>query len=182
MRIISGKYKKKKINPPNNLVARPTTDMAKEALFNVLQHQYDFEQAKVLDLFSGTGSISYEFASRGTQNITLVESNTKCFRFIKKTIEELNFNAIRPIYANAMTYIKEHLCLNYDIIFADPPYSMPHIEDIPIHIFENKLINTEGVAIIEHSNKTDLSKLPYYSFTKQYSAVHFSFFYNIEKE
>ena len=122
MRIISGQYKGRRISPPKNLPVRPTTDMSKEALFNVLNNYFDFEGLKILDLFSGTGNISYEFASRGSQNITSVDADFGCIKFIKQTATEFDFN-IAAIKSDIFAFI-EKCQSSYDIIFADPPYAL----------------------------------------------------------
>lgn len=176
MRIVSGKFRKKNIVPPKNFKARPTTDMAKESLFNILENMYEFESLKILDLFGGTGSISYEFASRGCSEITSVEINFKHHAFIKKTIEELELQEqVKVIRKDAFVFIKK-INKNYDIIFADPPYDLENLEIIPEKIFENNLLKNGGMFIFEHSDKFDFRKNPYFSFHKKYGSVNFTFF------
>lgn len=176
MRIISGKFRKKNIIPPKNFKARPTTDMAKESLFNILENTYEFEALKILDLFSGTGSISYEFASRGCLDITSVELNFKHYAFVKKTVENLGIQEqVKVIRKDAFVFIKK-TNKDYDLIFADPPYDLENLQNIPKKIFENNLLKSGGILVFEHSDKFDFRKNPYFSFNKKYGSVNFSFF------
>ena len=137
MRIIGGKYKGKNIIAPKNLPVRPTTDFAKESLFNILNNQIDFEDCKLLELFAGTGNIGYEFASRGCEEITSLDVNFQCIQFIKRMNKELQFNN-RVIRSEVMRYLKQ--CREkYNFIFADPPYQMKGINNIPKLVFEKEL-------------------------------------------
>ncbi|MBE9467602.1 MAG: RsmD family RNA methyltransferase [Bacteroidetes bacterium] len=175
MRIISGIYKKKLISPPKNFKLRPTTDIAKEALFNIISNNFDFEDIAVLDLFSGTGSISYEFASRGCNSIISVENNYKHASFIKGTAKQLNFDQIKTIKIDAFSYLKS--CQSsFDLIFADPPYDLKEIEKIPEYVFTNNLLKNNSWLIVEHSEKTNFSESPYFKELRNYSKVHFSIF------
>ena len=176
MRIISGKYKGRRISPPKNLPVRPTTDMSKEALFNVLRNHFDFSGLKVLDLFSGTGNISYEFASRGSDNITCVDGDMGCVKFIKQTATEFDFNIV-AIKSDVLKYI-ERCKAKYDIIFADPPYALDQktFEKIVLSIFEQNLLEDAGMMIIEHSKYTKLDHIIHFSFKKSYGGSIFSFF------
>jgi len=176
MRIISGKFKKKSIYPPKNFNARPTTDVAKESLFNILENEFEIENLKVLDLFGGTGSISYEFASRGCKDITCVEINFNHYNFIKKTIHELGVqNEVHVTKANVFNYLPK--CPHkYDLIFADPPYELENIETIPDLIFKYQLLLPNSTLIVEHSDKTLFSKSPLFTRQKTYGSVNFSFF------
>ncbi len=176
MRIISGKYKGRRISPPKNLPVRPTTDMSKEALFNVLRNHFNFDGLKVLDLFSGTGNISYEFASRGSDNITCVDGDFGCVKFIKQTATEFDFN-IAAVKSDVLKFI-EKCNAKYDIIFADPPYAFEQkiFEKIVIDIFDRNLLEEEGMMIIEHSKYTKLDHLIHFSFKKSYGGSIFSFF------
>ncbi|MEK6155245.1 RsmD family RNA methyltransferase [Flavobacteriaceae bacterium 3-367] len=176
MRIISGKYKGKRINAPKGLPVRPTTDMAKEALFNILNNGYYFDEISVLDLFSGTGNISYEFASRGTEDIVAVDANAKCIKFIEQTSQANSFN-IATVKSDVFTYL-QRVPVQADIIFADPPYDMS-VEDfakIPELIFTNGLLKEHGVLILEHSKHTALSQLRNFSHQRKYGGSIFSFF------
>lgn len=176
MRIISGKLKGKRISAPKNLPVRPTTDMAKEALFNILNNIYYFDSISVIDLFAGTGNISFEFASRGTQDIYAIDGNFNCVKFIYKITQELNL-PINPYKSDVFKFLdKTHMTA--DIIFADPPYNMEvdrflKIADV---IFAKNLLNEEGVLIIEHSKHMDLSEHPHFNYSKKYGGSVFSFF------
>ncbi len=176
MRIISGKYKGRRINPPKNLPVRPTTDMSKEALFNVLNNYYDFAALQVLDLFAGTGNISYEFASRGSDNITSVDGDFGCVKFIKQTATEYDFN-IAAVRSDVMAFIGR-ASAEYDIIFADPPYNLDQdtFEKLVLAIFSNNLLRDNGMLVIEHSKYTKLDHLPNFSFKKSYGGSIFTFF------
>ncbi len=155
---------------------RPTTDMSKEALFNVLNNHFNFDQLKVLDLFSGTGNISYEFASRGSMNITSVDADFGCVKFIKQTAVEFDFN-IAAIKSDVLQYI-ERCKSTYDIIFADPPYGLDQktFEKIVVSVFAHGLLQENGMMIIEHSKYTKLDHLEHFSFKKSYGGSIFSFF------
>ena len=176
MRIISGQFKGRKLNPPKNLPVRPTTDMSKEALFNVLNNHFEFEDLKVLDLFAGTGNISYEFASRGSQNITCVDADFGCIKYIKQTAAEFDFN-IACIKSDVLSYINK--CnTTYNMIFADPPYGFEQktFENIVLSIFKQNLLQQNGMFVIEHSKYTKMDHLPHFSFKKTYGGSIFSFF------
>jgi 16S rRNA (guanine966-N2)-methyltransferase len=176
MRIISGKYKGRRISPPKGLPVRPTTDMSKEALFNVLNNHFSFEGLKVLDLFSGTGNISYEFASRGSTPITSVDGDFGCVKFIKQVASEYDFN-IAATKSDVFSFL-EKCKTTYDIIFADPPYGFDQkiFEKIVLLIFEKGLLNEDGMMIIEHSKYTKLDHMINFSFQKSYGGSIFSFF------
>ena len=176
MRIISGHYKGRKILAPKRLPVRPTTDMAKEALFNILNNRYYFNEISVLDLFAGTGNISYEFASRGTENILAVDSHFGCTNFINSTAYDFNM-PIDTIKSDVFKYL-ESTNTTYDLIFADPPYdfSITLFSKIPELVFKNNLLNDEGLLIVEHSKHTDLSDLEYFFEVKAYGGNCFSFF------
>jgi 16S rRNA (guanine966-N2)-methyltransferase len=176
VRIISGKYKGRRISPPRNLPVRPTTDMSKEALFNVLNNHFNFADLKILDLFSGTGNISFEFGSRGSGPITSVDGDFGCVKFIKQTADEFEFD-ITAIKSDVFKFLEKHKA-SYDIIFADPPYNIDQkeFEKIVNLVFENELLNEEGMMVIEHSKHTKLDHLINFSFQKNYGGSVFSFF------
>ncbi|NBL65215.1 16S rRNA (guanine(966)-N(2))-methyltransferase RsmD [Flavobacterium sp. NST-5] len=176
MRIISGKYKGRRISPPKNLPVRPTTDMSKEALFNILNNYFNFSGLKILDLFAGTGNISYEFASRGSENITSVDADFGCVKFIKQTADEFDFN-ISAIKSNVFQFL-EKANSQYDIIFADPPYGLEQkdFDKIVNLVFEKNLLDEEGMMVIEHSKYTPLKHMANFSFEKNYGGSYFSFF------
>ena len=179
MRIISGLFKGRRITAPKKLPVRPTTDMAKEALFNILNNQYYFDDISVLDLFSGTGNISYEFASRGTEEITAVDENFGCIKFINETAEAFEMT-ISTVKSDVFKFLEKSK-QKHTIIFADPPYDfdLEAFSKIPELVFENQLLEDEGLLIVEHSKHTDLSSLKQYSHSKSYGGNMFSFF---EKE
>ena len=176
MRIISGFHKGKRILAPKKLPVRPTTDRSKEALFNILQNQFDWENTSALDLFSGTGSISYEFGSRGAKEIIAVDQNKMCNDFIRKTSERLELN-IKAIKMDAVKYLST-ISKSYDLIFADPPYHQKTDQYIRLieTIFDNNLLKKEGLLIIEHSRQKKLESHPRFSKSKKYGNNVFSFF------
>ncbi len=176
MRIVSGTFKGRRISAPKKLPVRPTTDMAKEALFNILNNLYYFNEVSIIDLFAGTGSISYEFASRGTKQITAVDQNFNCIKFINKTSEDFKMQ-IQTIKSDAFKFL-EKTKLKANIIFADPPYANTEeqFSRIPILVFQNDLLEDNGLLIIEHSKHTDLSNLEHFSYSKHYGGCVFSFF------
>ena len=177
MRIISGKYKGRAIDPPKNLRARPTTDFAKENLFNVLTNLIDFDESDVLDLFAGTGSISYEFASRGARSVTSVEINAVHYDFIRRTARELGCETLYPVKANAFLYLKS--CpKQFDVIFSDAPYDLEGSEEVVRLVLENGLLREGGILIFEHSRNTDFSNYSAFWQLRSYGSVQFSFFKN----
>lgn len=175
MRIISGTHKGRHLYPPKNFRARPTTDTAKESLFNILVNYYDLEKVKVLDLFSGTGGIGFEFVSRGCIEAHLVEKNRKHISFIEKTISEFKFEQIKVFHTDAFRAIR-NTPDRYDLIFADPPYDMPGTEKLPDMIFEYSLLKENGRFILEHSSKQNFSVHPHFIEHRKYGNVQFSFF------
>jgi 16S rRNA (guanine966-N2)-methyltransferase len=180
VRIISGKYKGRRIFPPKGLPVRPTTDMSKEALFNVLNNHFSFEGLKILDLFAGTGNISFEFASRGSTPITSVDADFGCVKFIKQVAAEYDFN-IAATKSDVFTFLERNKA-TYDIIFADPPYALDQktFDKIVLTVFEKNTLQEDGMMIIEHSKYTKLDHLIHFSFKKSYGGSIFSFF-EIEK-
>lgn len=176
MRIISGKYKGKRLIAPKKLPVRPTTDFAKESLFNILNNHYFFDEISVLDLFSGTGNISFEFASRGCENIHSVDITSSCIQFINKIAKELHF-PIKITKADVFKFL-EHYTQKSTVIFADPPYDMEQnqFEQLVKLIFSNNLITDNGMLIVEHSKHTDLDHLPNFSSQRKYGGNVFSFF------
>ena len=182
MRIISGKYKGRRIQAPKNLPVRPTTDIGKESLFNILNSRFDFDGLRVLDLFAGTGNIGYEFASRGCESVTSVDADAGCVKFIKKTAAEFEF-PMTVIGGNAFTFLQKATG-NYDFIFADPPYAMEQKDfDKLVHlIFDRGLLVPDGMMIIEHSRYTKTESLPNFSFQRGYGGAYFSFFEILQEE
>ncbi|KRO85873.1 MAG: RsmD family RNA methyltransferase [Bacteroidetes bacterium] len=176
MRIISGNKKGKRINIPKNLPIRPTTDQSKEAVFNIIYNKFDFKNIKVLDLFSGSGSISYEFSSRGVNQVTSIDNNHKCVKFIKSTANELNLN-INVIKSDVVKFLKANI-FNYDVIFCDPPYSysLENYKEIQSLIFNDKTLNSNGIFILEHSKAIKLDSINNFKESREYGGCSFSFF------
>ena len=176
MRIISGKLKGRRLRAPKNLPVRPTTDMAKEALFNILNNQYYFDSISVIDLFSGTGNISYEFASRGTKTVFAIDANYNCIRYVNETAKELELDI--STYKSDVYKFLETTSLQADIIFADPPYDfeVEKFLEIVDTVFEKNLLKEDGVLIIEHSKHTNLTTHKSHSYDKRYGGNVFSFF------
>jgi 16S rRNA (guanine966-N2)-methyltransferase len=178
MRIIAGKYGGRKIRPPSKMPhTRPTTDVAKEGLFNILQHRLDFDKLKTLDLFGGTGSISYELASRGAQDLTVVEKDSRMYEFIKHTAQQLNLENFKVVKADIFKFIE--LCPDkFDFIFAGPPYALKNIDDLPKKIFEKQLLNRGGWFVLEHTPRHKYNGYPFFAMQRHYGSTLFSFFIN----
>ena len=176
MRIIGGEFKGRRFNPPiSKLPVRPTTDMAKEALFNVLQHRLEFEELKVLDLFGGTGNISLEFASRGVPSVTWVETNRICFRFFSDLIQELKLEeVISPVKSEVTRFLKRD-SLKYDLIFADPPWDWKGMKTFPATVHNSGKLNNDGLFILEHRSDISFKEYPGFQFDKKYGSTVFSF-------
>lgn len=175
MRIIRGKYGRRRFDVPTNITARPTTDFARENIFNVLENIIDFEGKSALDLFAGTGAISYEFLSRECSQVTSVEKAAVQQRFIRKVVGELKADNHLLICGDALRFIAS-ATKQYDIIFADPPYDMPGFAELPEKILASKLVGPGTLFIIEHSSKHDFSSLPGFIEHRSYGSVNFSIF------
>lgn len=176
MRIISGSLGGRRINPPAKMPhTRPTTDIAKEGLFNVLQNQLDFTSLKTLDLFGGTGSISYELASRGAPDLTIVEKDPQMSEFIKKTAETLKIGQLKLVRSEVFRFI-EQCSEKFDFIFAGPPYALETIDELPRKIFAKGLLNEEGWFVLEHTPRNDYSAFPYFRSVRNYGTTLFSIF------
>ncbi|MFW6257314.1 MAG: 16S rRNA (guanine(966)-N(2))-methyltransferase RsmD [Prolixibacteraceae bacterium] len=175
MRIAGGKYKGRLFNPGKKFRSRPTTDLAKEALFNILENRYNLKTKKVLDLFSGTGSMGYEFASRGAKELVMVEKNYNHFKFIQDTVKMLDIGNSRTIKGDAFVFLKK-TSEKFDIVFADPPFDLDKLNDIPDLVFTSNVLNAEGVFILEHSKGHNFTNHPNYIETRHYGKVNFSFF------
>ena len=176
MRIISGSHKGRRLTAPKKLPVRPTTDRSKEALFNILQHQYHWENIVVLDLFAGTGSISYEFGSRGVKNITAVDQNKMCLDFIRKTSESLELS-VQLTQMDALKYLSV-VKMQFDLIFADPPYDLGTQQYIEIieKVFDNQLIEQQGLLILEHSDQEKFEQHQKFNQSIKYCSNVFSFY------
>ncbi|MCX6180952.1 MAG: RsmD family RNA methyltransferase [Bacteroidetes bacterium] len=175
MRIVSGQFKGRKFSPPNNLPTRPTTDQAKEAIFNIFNNNFEFENLAVLDLFTGTGNITFEFASRGVTDITCVEQNFKCCDFIKTTSEVLGISP-RIIKADVFKWVEQNKGKKFDIIFADPPYELPHLKTIPALIFNAGILKEGGWLVLEHPKEISFSGEENFAWHRNYGHVNFSVF------
>ncbi|MFN4315978.1 MAG: RsmD family RNA methyltransferase [Chitinophagaceae bacterium] len=176
MRIIGGEHGGRKFNPPSKMpYTRPTTDIAKEGLFNVLQHKLDIPTLRTLDLFGGTGSISYELASRGAEDLTIVEKDNAMFTFIKKTAEELRITGLKPVKMDVFRFL-EQCTEKFDFIFAGPPYALTHIDDLPRLVFEKDLLNPGGWFVLEHTPRNDYKQFLNYKQEKNYGTTIFSLF------
>ena len=178
MRIIGGEYGGRKFNPPARMpYTRPTTDIAKEGLFNILVHNLDIEELKTLDLFGGTGNISYELASRGVKDLTIVEKDAVMYEFIKKTAKELKIESLKIIRMDVFKFIGQ--CQDkFDFIFAGPPYALTNIDDLPKLVFEKQLLNPGGWFVLEHTPRNSYKTFPYYKNERNYGTTVFSIFVN----
>ena len=175
MRIISGRNKGRNILAPANLPVRPTTDMAKESLFNILGNHIIFSEISALDLFTGTGNIAYELVSRGCKQVTAIDSDFRCIRFVRQVMEKLGYNEIIPVQTDYAAFLSR-ATNRWDLIFADPPYSMNDIERIPALVWEKGLLNNRGWLVIEHDKYHDFSNLNGFFDHRKYGRVNFSFF------
>ena len=178
MRIIGGEHGGRKFNPPGKMPhTRPTTDIAKEGLFNILQHSLGVEGLTTLDLFGGTGSISYELASRGAARLTVVEKDPVMYEFIKKTAAGLRIENLTAVKMDVFKFIDQ--CTGkFDLIFAGPPYALPNINDLPVRIFNKGLLVPGGWFILEHTPRNDYKAFPFYKTERNYGTTVFSIFIN----
>lgn len=175
MRIIRGKYGRRRFSVPTNITARPTTDFARENIFNVIENLTDIEDASCLDLFAGTGAVSFEFLSRGAASVTAVEKSAIQARFIEKVARELGDTNLRLLRTDALRYIRDAVA-PMDIIFADPPYDMDGFGDIPRAVLESRLVKEGTIFVMEHSRAYDFSDLPHFDQHRTYGSVNFSIF------
>jgi 16S rRNA (guanine(966)-N(2))-methyltransferase RsmD len=175
MRIIGGRLKGLRLNPPKNLPVRPTTDLAKEALFNILLNKIEFEGIKVLDLFSGTGNISLEFASRGASEVVSVDRSQQCIYYLKDTARQHGLGQIKTFKADVLKYLQLET-EQYDLIFADPPYDLNQIPELPKIIFDRNLLLPGGLLIVEHQSLQNLSNHSKFTEQRKYGHSSFSFF------
>lgn len=175
IRIISGTHRGRKIQAPKNLPVRPTTDRAKESLFNILNNHFYFDEVKALDLCAGTGNISYELASRGCPDITAIDDDNGCVKFIQATAEKLGMDNLHAFRAEIFQYIDKDY-KQYDLIFADPPYDFEDYERLVEQIFFKNLLSEEGILVIEHQSMKDLSTFEHFREVRKYGNVSFSFF------
>ena len=182
MRIITGKYKGRHFDVPRNFKARPTTDFAKENLFNVLNGYLDFEETeRALDLFAGTGSITYELLSRGCQHVTSIEKDPMHYKFILKVLKDLKAENSQPCCLDVFRYLKSAPEKGFDFIFADPPYALPELPDVPKIVLERGLLRPGGLFVMEHPKEYDFSNLPGFEERRVYGSVNFSLFVREEE-
>lgn len=182
MRIIGGYLKGRVLHPQGKFDARPTTDFAKEGLFNVLNSHIDLDGISVLDLFAGTGNITLEFVSRGVGDITSVEMSQECINNIFKFSKELEITNIKVVRTDIFKWLEKPKEKAFDLVFADPPYAHKKLITLPESIIKSGLLKENGLMIIEHGKEIDFSSYPFYSFSRNYGNVNFSFFeYKIEK-
>ena len=176
MRIISGTLGGRRISPPPHMpYTRPTTDIAKEGLFNILQNRISFDDITTLDLFGGTGSISYELASRGAGSLTIIEKDAQMYAFIKKNIATLKIENCQILMADVFQYL--HNCTTqYDFIFAGPPYALSAIDELPKLVFEKKLLLPKAYFVLEHTPRNNYEAYQGFSFQRNYGTTVFSFF------
>lgn len=177
MRIIGGTLRGLRLNPPKNLPVRPTTDLAKEALFNILLNQIEFEGIKVLDLFSGTGNISLEFASRGAAEVISVDRSIHCVNYLKDTSRQHKLNQVKAYKEDVFKYLQIET-EQYDLVFADPPYDLNKIPDIPKIVFERNILLPGALLIVEHQSMQNISQHPAFVEQRKYGHSSFSFFRN----
>jgi 16S rRNA (guanine966-N2)-methyltransferase len=178
MRIISGELGGRRFNPPGNMpYTRPTTDAAKEGLFNIVENNLDLTALRTLDLFGGTGSITYELFSRGVRDLTIVEKDAEMFSFIKKTAADLGVVPIQAIRSDVFNYIRS--CTEqFDFIFAGPPYALGNIEELPVLVFKQGLLAQNGWFVLEHTPRNDFQKVPFFRTERKYGTTVFSIFIN----
>jgi 16S rRNA (guanine(966)-N(2))-methyltransferase RsmD len=181
MRIVSGIYKSRRFDVPKSFKARPTTDFAKENIFNVLGNLMDLEDAVALDLFAGTGSISFELISRGCREVVCIEKDAAHFAFIKKVKTELKADHLITLRTDVFRYLEQGK-QSFDFIFADPPYVLKELPRIPELVLKQDLLKPEGVFVMEHPKEYDFSQLPYFVQRRVYGAVNFSIFIKTQME
>lgn len=175
MRIVSGSHKGRRFTPPKGLPVRPTTDFAKEGLFNILRNKIDVEGAKVLDLFAGTGNITFEFASRGAASILAVDQHAGCIKYLKTISKDFGFNAVTAIKTDVFKFTNQ-LNGNFDIIFADPPYGADGVAELPEKILESGVLNENGILIVEHGRELSFNEHPKLTSARKFGNVNFAFF------
>lgn len=177
MRIIAGTLKGRRLNPPANLPVRPTTDMAREGLFNILNNYVDFEDCAVMDLFAGTGAMSVEFISRGAREVTAVDINNACTEYIKSEAQRLELRNLRVVRADVFDLLKR-ANRKFDLVFADPPYAIEGLATLPNLVFEHQLLTDDGIFILEHPREYSFEEHPHFWQHRNYGKVNFTFFAN----
>lgn len=177
MRIIAGSLRGRRLNPPANLPVRPTTDMARESLFNILNNYVDYEECTVMDLFAGTGAVSLEFVSRGVKSVTSIEINNQCTEFIKSAARQMGVENIHVVRADVFDLLKRAY-KKFDIIFADPPYALADLAKLPDMVFEKELLTEDGIFVLEHPREYQFEEHPHFWQHRAYGKVNFTFFAN----
>lgn len=175
MRIIAGFLRGRKLNPPTTLPVRPTTDMARESLFNILNNYRDYDECTILDLFAGTGAVSFEFISRGAKEVTAIDINNQCTDFIKATSRQLGINNLHVVRTDVFDLLKRAY-KKFDIVFADPPYALDKLASLPDIIFEQNILNEDGIFILEHPREYQFEEHPHFWQHRHYGKVNFTFF------
>ena len=175
MRIIAGSLRGRRLNPPANLPVRPTTDMARESLFNILNNYVDYEECTVMDLFAGTGAVSLEFVSRGVKNVTSIDINNACTEYIKTAARQMNVDNIHVVRADVFDLLKRAY-KKFDIIFADPPYALQDLPKLPDIVFGRDVLNEDGIFILEHPKEFSFEEHPHFWQHRAYGKVNFTFF------
>lgn len=175
MRIIAGSLRGRKLNPPTTLPVRPTTDMARESLFNILNNYRDYDECTILDLFAGTGAVSFEFISRGAKEVTAIDINNQCTDFIKATSRQLGINNLHVVRTDVFDLLKRAY-KKFDIVFADPPYALDKLASLPDIIFEQNILNDDGIFILEHPREYQFEEHPHFWQHRHYGKVNFTFF------
>ena len=175
MRIIAGSLRGRKLNPPTTLPVRPTTDMARESLFNILNNYRDYDECTILDLFAGTGAVSFEFVSRGAKEVTAIDINNQCTDFIKATSRQLGINNLHVVRTDVFDLLKRAY-KKFDIVFADPPYALDKLASLPDIIFEQNILNEDGIFILEHPREYQFEEHPHFWQHRHYGKVNFTFF------
>ncbi|MBQ7062105.1 MAG: 16S rRNA (guanine(966)-N(2))-methyltransferase RsmD [Bacteroidales bacterium] len=179
MRIIAGSLRGRRLNPPASLPVRPTTDMARESLFNILNNYVDYEECSVMDLFAGTGAVSIEFVSRGVKEVTSVDINNSCTEYIKSAVHQLGISNMHVVRADVFDLLKRAY-RKFDIIFADPPYALQDLPKLPDIVFSSDVLNDDGIFILEHPREVSFEEHPHFWQHRAYGKVNFTFFTNEE--
>lgn len=177
MRIIAGNLRGRRLDPPQNLPVRPTTDMARESLFNILNNYVEYEDCAVMDLFAGTGAVSFEFVSRGAREVTAIDINTHCTDFIKQSAARLNTSNLHVVRADVFDLLKR-ANRRFDIVFADPPYALEGLPTLPDLVFEKGVLTDDGIFILEHPREFHFEEHPHFWQHRAYGKVNFTFFAN----
>ncbi len=177
MRIIAGTLRGRRLNPPANLPVRPTTDMARESLFNILNNYVDYEESAVMDLFAGTGAVSFEFVSRGAKEVTSIDINNACTEYIKSAAQQMNVKNIHVVRADVFDLLKRAY-KKFDIVFADPPYALQDLPKLPDIVFQSNVLTDDGVFILEHPKEFEFENHPHFWQHRAYGKVNFTFFAN----